>query len=949
MATITSTELGASGRYIDLGTPAALTNLGDFTVLAYVRPSGAPENALGYIFGKGGTSGFGPRFYNQGTQNLGCGSYSNSNGPNRASAATQYTYGTWVHQAATFGGTINYSDISNYVGVGVDLALTTGVDALAVNGSVALVNDSALKMVLMNREGLARAFIGDIAYIAVWNRVLTLSELITAQNDGPLNVSTGLVLLWANQQDLSPNALAPTIRSTYVAGALPPNTNLGGALPAVDLTGAAQAVASASGTLYNTTGLSGAAVGDAVASGSLDVTGIPSPAIFSPTEGGTLKLSSCSVAPNGLTPQITLANRWVGEANTNGWRSMHGAVSGVLSMTPTFRLSKTQIDTSLVVTKNLVMSYDQVTWFSAANLSSDASYIYFSHSSAFTGNTVFFALQKPWLVTDTLPWIQSLEASGFISEPPSSLGNGYVAGTRSASLNELGEAIAACPLYSFKISAGAGAAPDGQPKRKAILIASVHASEDTGTYVLKGAVDFLLSADAKAVAVRSWFDFYVYPVISAAGRRGGAGRGDFQAGYITSDANRVWGATTHQTAVIHKAAWVTDCGNNVPVHIDYHSFFTDVAPHTFVHLGADKTTWTSALAVYRPGVISTDMNNLTNTSKWAFDNLSSEFAISPEFPSYSNTHSADPAAWGADTIRALSDIAVSGYWQIVSLAGDSHTLAAAQGALSVAVPLAAAGLSVATATGAMSVSIPLGGSAQSVAAASGTLSTSVGLAGAATATANATGGMSLSIPLSGPAIAQAMAQAGLSQGVTLAGSAAAVSDSSGDISLNVSLSGAALAAAASGADLSSVNASSMSGAAYATSSAAGGITQSIPLSGASVVVSDASGALSQIVPITGSAASAASVTGGLDVTISLGASALAYALASADLTSAGGLSGAASGAATATGTISLHINMDGAAIAEAIASGVLTAAGLLVDHTPGWVIAANARDWRISA
>ena len=298
------------------------------------------------------------------------------------------------------------------------------------------------------------------------------------------------------------------------------------------------------------------------------------------------------------------------------------------------------------------------------------------------------------------------------------------------------------------------------------------------------------------------------------------------------------------------------------------------------------------------------------------------------------------------------------YFDVAGGGGTTHNLeaaaaaqAAASAALSVSVPLAAAGIAVATATGAMSVSIPLAGSAQAVASASGDLSVTgnASLAGNATATANATGGMSLSIPLSGPAIAQAMAQAGLSQGVTLAGSAAAVSDSSGDISLNVSLSGAALAAAASGADLSSVNASSMSGAAYATSSAAGGITQSIPLSGASVVVSDASGALSQIVPITGSAASAASVTGGLDVTISLGASALAYALASADLTSAGGLSGAASGAATATGTISLHINMDGAAIAEAIASGVLTAAGLLVDHTPGWVIAANARDWVIAA
>jgi hypothetical protein len=80
----------------------------------------------------------------------------------------------------------------------------------------------------MNRYGLGREFVGSVAYIAVWDKVLNLTELRNAQNNGPLDESTGLVLLWANQDDLSTNGLTESARSTHVAGDTPPNTALGG-------------------------------------------------------------------------------------------------------------------------------------------------------------------------------------------------------------------------------------------------------------------------------------------------------------------------------------------------------------------------------------------------------------------------------------------------------------------------------------------------------------------------------------------------------------------------------------------------------------------------------------------------------------------------------------------------------------------------------------------------
>lgn len=949
MTTLTSVELGASGRYIDLGAPSALANLGDLTMLAYCRPTSS-ENNLAYLLGKGGTSGFGPRMYNQGFRNVGFGSYTSSNGPNRACTNSSFTYGNWMHQAITFDGSANASGIATYLGEGVDLAEITGTNVFT-NGSGSVIDDSSIKMTLLNREGLGRSFIGDLAYLAIWDRVLTLTELQTAQNSGPLDVPTGLVLLWANQQDLGPNALTPVSRSTFVAGSLPPNTALGSGATAVNFSGDAAAAATATGTLdvSSPASLSGDAAATAAAAGTLDKTAtlagdaqaqasaagtVGEPTLSSP-ENGTLFLAGCSIAPNGLTPTITLANRWVGEANTNGWRSMYGSVSGINGMTPAFRLSKTDMDTSLSVTKKPVFSYDGSTWFAADTLSSDSSYIYFSCSFAFSEDTVYFSLQKPWHIADTLPWIQSLESSGYVSEPPSSSGNNYVFATRSSTLNELGEAVASCPLYSFKISNGAGSAPDGAARRKVILLAGVHPSEDVANYVLKGAVDFLLSSDAQAIIARSWFDFLVYPMVSSAGRRGGTARSDLQTGYITADANRVWAVTTHETVVAHEAAWALDCGSDVPVHIDYHGNFSNSAPYTYVHLGSDKTTWTNALDVYRSGVVSTDMNNSTNTSKWAYDNLSTIFAISPEFPAYSATYSNDPEAWGADTMRALSDIASAGYWQ------------------STIVDLAGAGIVVATSSGAISIGIPLMASAQSQAAASGDL-TALGsalLAGNATATASAGGTLSLVIPLSATAVAQALAAAGLAHDTPLAGDAAAQGTADGMLTLNVSLAGNAIAQAAANAGLTAVSASSLAASAAAQATANGALTHAVPLTGAAVTLAAAGANITHIVPVTGAAAGASFATGGLDVSVSLQADALVQALASAglDVQANTGLLGNAGAQASADGTLTLRINLDGQGVAQAAAMGALASNGLIVSGTPGYAVARTARSWRIAA
>lgn len=229
MTDIVSTELGASGRYIDLGSPAALDDLTAITILVYARPQSG--TAFPYFFGKTPTGSIdGLRFFinhNGGTPTFVLGGHSSTSPslPQKSSPTGVVSYNSWQHFGATWSKTIYGSSITLYHGAGVDV---TDAGGTGTDGTGVVDSDAAHPVFLMNRYGLGREFTGDYAYIAVWDRVLTLTELRNAQNNGPLSESSGLVLLWANEQDYSTNALTPSARSTFVAGSLPPNVALGG-------------------------------------------------------------------------------------------------------------------------------------------------------------------------------------------------------------------------------------------------------------------------------------------------------------------------------------------------------------------------------------------------------------------------------------------------------------------------------------------------------------------------------------------------------------------------------------------------------------------------------------------------------------------------------------------------------------------------------------------------
>ena len=403
------------------------------------------------------------------------------------------------------------------------------------------------------------------------------------------------------------------------------------------------------------------AVGTAVASGFTADVSTAGVTISSPADRGTLSLADCSFSAN----VFTLKCRFDNSVNASGQRFMYGQISGVNGLTPQFRLNRTNWEGTISTLNKFLYSYDGQTWNEFANRpASDATYFYFNHSSAFTGDSVYIASFLPWPVAYTLPWIQSLESSGYISDTPSS--TNYVFGTRSATVNELGQTITAQDLYAFKIGT-AGLAPDGYPKRSMVLMSGVHAAEDVGNRVLKGAVEFLLSADAQAAIVRSWFNVYVYPDIASSGRKGGSVRADFQSGYITSDVNRHWHDTTLETLVKHKAAIQADAGSVIPVKMDFHGdhFVTD--PYDYYQTGMDSATWAPAIQTYRPALTQTAWNVTGTADNWFYLNKSTVISITPEYPTQTEYFSlSDAEDYGADHMRAISDIANAGYWEIAA-------------------------------------------------------------------------------------------------------------------------------------------------------------------------------------------------------------------------------------------------------------------------------------------
>lgn len=293
MTTITLSERSSSGYYVNLGNDTNDTSIAQ-TMLVYTKLTGAGGNNIGYVFGRTPSSSIdGHRFYifhGSGTPGTAFGGSCSGGGlntsrPNREGANNSATLNSWGHYAAIWNGTNQQTGITLYAGIGVDLA-EVGYSGIGASSGGTPISSVGNPLYLFNRQGLDRHYAGDIAYIARWNRVLTLTELRQAQNDGPLSVPDGLILCWANGQDYGPSAYTPVARATLVEGELPPNTALGGEQ---GLQASVSASASATGSLTTAISLAASASASASISGTLDyIIALAGDLSASATTSGTL-------------------------------------------------------------------------------------------------------------------------------------------------------------------------------------------------------------------------------------------------------------------------------------------------------------------------------------------------------------------------------------------------------------------------------------------------------------------------------------------------------------------------------------------------------------------------------------------------------------------------------------------------------------------------------------
>lgn len=381
-------------------------------------------------------------------------------------------------------------------------------------------------------------------------------------------------------------------------------------------------------------------------------------AFSSPADRGTLNIGASSYSGGVYTFKV----RWDNTSNSTGGRFLYALLTGVNGATPTVRVERSNFGITLNNAWRFVYSYDGINWLQMANRSSDATYYIASHSAPFAADQVYVALFPPWQTGRTLPFIQSLEGTGYVGETPST--SGYVFNTRTAAVNEAGAVISATPLYAFKISTP-GVAPDGAAKRNMVLISGVHASEDIGNYALKGAIEFLVSEEPQAAVLRSWFNVFVYPVVASAGRKGGGTRGDYQSGFMTTDINRQWLTSNFETLVKHKTAILADTGGAAAVFIDFHGTVAQSSNYDFYETGNDVAAWTAAIRTYIPGLTQLAQDDSGTSSEWAMSALAPDFAIISEHAiGSSNVLQATVEANGASHMRAVALLASQNYFGI---------------------------------------------------------------------------------------------------------------------------------------------------------------------------------------------------------------------------------------------------------------------------------------------
>ncbi|MFA5053954.1 MAG: M14 family zinc carboxypeptidase [Parcubacteria group bacterium] len=303
---------------------------------------------------------------------------------------------------------------------------------------------------------------------------------------------------------------------------------------------------------------------------------------------------------------------------------------------------------------------DSDTWYDFDNASTDLTTITFSNDNPFPFDPVYVCTWPAYPYSRALRKVAAWLTSPYCSDTTSST-NGVIGASTPRADGNYGRTVPALSYLGVKITDPASV----ETKNTCVLVSGVHSSETVGNWSLEGAVNFLLSADADAALLRTWFNFYVYPMTNPQGRWAGYQRSQPENAALNT--NRQWltpGALENIDAFV--TAITTDTGGSLEAGIDFHtnmhmtysySVANDIAalkhPEWAVAMAALEATYKMGNDV-NAGLAHDFFETLVGGTLCVSvtDEVSNKISVSP-LPSGYTTH-------GANLMRALATLLADG-------------------------------------------------------------------------------------------------------------------------------------------------------------------------------------------------------------------------------------------------------------------------------------------------
>jgi hypothetical protein len=295
------------------------------------------------------------------------------------------------------------------------------------------------------------------------------------------------------------------------------------------------------------------------------------------------------------------------QVGDGAWRWLYFRATGVLNQNLTFAVhgefagdgsccDDTSIETDHeLYDHEMVYSYDGENWqffphanntLSSANANPDNDLFSFGLNSPFTQDEVHVAYALPYTYARSTSHTQTVLASPW-AEPTASGNSSGVIGFAPAGIDDIGRSLPQLPLYAYRITNPA--TDSATPKRKAMFVTGQHASETLGIYTYEGLINWLISDDPRAAALRDQAEFFGYPTLNASGRAAGLTRAMLQ--HPNTDSNGYWrpgpvsgndwSSPERTEQKINGEAMLADSdatpGSALDLFVDFHSSVPDYA------------------------------------------------------------------------------------------------------------------------------------------------------------------------------------------------------------------------------------------------------------------------------------------------------------------------------------------------------------------------------------